>query len=65
MNKRDMLKQDMISAGERFADAFSLPKDMVVNATLFHMVGGSEIFVENFKELSPIPATALSSRVTM
>lgn len=45
----DMLKQDMISAGERFADAFSLPKDMVVNATLFHMVGGSELFVENFK----------------
>ena len=49
MNRRDILKQDMISAGERFADAFSLPKDMVVNASLFHMIGGSEIFVENFK----------------
>ena len=43
MNRRDILKQDMIS------DAFSLPKDMVVNATLFHMIGSSEIFVENFK----------------
>lgn len=49
MSRRDILKQDMISAGERFADAFSLPKDMVVNATLFHMIGGSELFVENFK----------------
>ncbi len=49
MNKRDVFKQDIQSAGERFADAFSLPKDMVVNATLFHMVGGSELFVENFK----------------
>ena len=46
---RDILKQDMVSAGERFADAFSLPKDMVVNATLFHMVGTSELFIEYFK----------------
>ena len=35
----DIFKQDMMSAGERFADTFSL----------FHMVGASEIFVENFK----------------
>lgn len=49
MNRHDVLKQDMKSAGERFADAFSLPKDMVLNATLFHMVGSSELFVENFK----------------
>lgn len=49
MSRRDIFKQDMISAGERFADAFSLPKDMVVNATLFHMIGDSELFVENFK----------------
>lgn len=49
MSRRDRFMQDMISAGERFADAFSLPKDMVVNATLFHMVGDSELFVENFR----------------
>ena len=49
MSKRDIFRQDMISAGGRFADAFSLPKDMVVNATLFHMIGDSELIVENFK----------------
>lgn len=49
MNRRDVFRQDMISAGERFADAFSLPKDMVVNATLIHMIGKSDMFVENFK----------------
>ena len=49
MTKRDLLKQDLISAGERFADTFCMPKDMVVNATLLHMVGESDIFVENFK----------------
>lgn len=39
----------MINAGERFADAFSIPKDVVVNATLIHMIGKSDVFVENFK----------------
>ncbi len=49
MNRHSVFKQEMISAGERFADAFSLPKDMVVNATLIHMIGKSDVFVENFK----------------
>lgn len=49
MSKRDIFKQDLISAGEKFADAFSLPKDMIVNATLIHIVGKSEIIIENFK----------------
>lgn len=49
MTRRDIFRQDMMDAGERFADTFSLPKDMVVNATLLHMVGKSDIFVENFK----------------
>lgn len=49
MNKRDMFRQDLLSAGERFAESFSLPKDMVVNATLIHLVGKSEVLVENFK----------------
>jgi sporulation protein YqfC len=49
MSRYDIFKQDLISAGEQFADAFSLPKDMVVNATLFHMIGASELLVENFK----------------
>ena len=49
MSKRDTFKQDLISAGEKFADAFSLPKDMVINATLIHLVGKSDVFVENFK----------------
>lgn len=49
MTKRESFKQDIMSAGERFADNFSLPKDVVVNATLLHMVGKSDVFVENFK----------------
>lgn len=49
MTKRNILKQEIISAGEQFAESFSLPKDMVVNATLLHMIGKSDIFVENFK----------------
>lgn len=49
MSKRDIFRQDLISAGEKFADAFSLPKDMIVNATLIHIVGKSDIFIENFK----------------
>lgn len=49
MTKRESFRQDIMSAGERFADTFSLPKDMVINATLLHMVGKSDVFVENFK----------------
>lgn len=47
--RRENLKQDILSASEKFADAFSLPKDMIANATLIHMVGKSDVFVENFK----------------
>lgn len=49
MTRRDIFKKDIADAGERFADTFSLPKDMVVNATLLHMIGKSDIFIENFK----------------
>jgi sporulation protein YqfC len=42
-----MVKQNKL--GESFADAFMLPKDMVVGATLFHMIGNSNLIVENFK----------------
>jgi sporulation protein YqfC len=42
-----MVKQNKI--GESFADIFMLPKDMVVGATLFHMIGSTNIIVENFK----------------
>lgn len=44
-----MWKEGLQGIGERFADAYALPKDMVVNATLLHMVGRSEIYLENFK----------------
>ena len=51
MNRHDIFKQDIMSAGERFADAFSLPKDVVVNATLFHMaVGMGQMLGFNFPE---------------
>jgi sporulation protein YqfC len=51
MAKQGRFKQEIISAGESFADTFSLPKDMVVSATLFHMVGNTNLIVENFKGL--------------
>ena len=33
-----MWKQEFVDAKERFAEAFMLPKDLVMNATLFHMI---------------------------
>jgi sporulation protein YqfC len=42
-----MVKQNKL--GESFADTFLLPKDMVVGATLFHMIGSSNLIIENFK----------------
>jgi sporulation protein YqfC len=45
----NIFKQNVISAGESFADAFSLPKDVVAGATIFHMIGRCELYVENFK----------------
>ena len=44
-----MWKQEIMDTKERFADAFMLPKDVVMNATLFHMVGASDVYLENFK----------------
>ena len=44
-----MWKEELHGIGERFADAYSLPKDMVVNATLFHIIGKNDIYLENFK----------------
>jgi sporulation protein YqfC len=49
MAKQNKFKHDLISAGESFADTFLLPKDMVVSATLFHMIGSSNLIIENFK----------------
>lgn len=34
---------------ERFADAYSIPKDVVAKATLLHVIGKSELYLENFK----------------
>jgi sporulation protein YqfC len=45
-----MVKQNKL--GEAFADTFLLPKDMVVGATLFHMIGKSDLIIENFKGIS-------------
>ena len=44
-----MWKEEINGIGERFAEAYSIPKDVVVNATLLHLIGKSEIFLENFK----------------
>jgi sporulation protein YqfC len=37
---------------ENFADTFLLPHDIVAGATLFHMVGKSNLIIENFKGIS-------------
>ena len=44
-----MWKQEFVDAKERFAEAFMLPKDLVMNATLFHMIGDRDIYLENYK----------------
>ena len=44
-----MWKQEIMDTKDSFADAFSLPKDVISNATLLNMVGGSDIFLENYK----------------
>lgn len=44
-----MRKEERKGIGERFAEAYSIPKDVIVNATLLHVIGKSEIFLENFK----------------
>ena len=44
-----MWKQEFVDAKERFAEAFMLPKDLVMNATLFHMIGERDIYLENYK----------------
>lgn len=44
-----MWKEEINGIGERFAEAYSLPKDVVVNATLLHMIGKTDIYLENFK----------------
>lgn len=44
-----MKKIEKLSIGERFAESFSLPKDMVMNETLIHMIGGTDMYIENYK----------------
>ena len=50
-----MWKEEINGIGQRFAEAYSIPKDVIANATLLHVVGMSEIFLENFQTapLSP------------
>lgn len=44
-----MWKEEIKGIGERFADAYSIPKDVVLNATLLHVIGKSELYLENFR----------------
>lgn len=44
-----MWKEEITGIGERFAEAYSLPKDVVAHSTLLHMIGKTEIYLENFK----------------
>lgn len=44
-----MKKTEKYSFSERFADIFSLPKDMIRNETLLHMIGDTDMYIENYK----------------
>lgn len=46
-----MWKQELIDVKERFADAFSLPKDVISNATILYAIGQTNIYIENFKSI--------------
>ncbi len=44
-----MKKVERLSISERFADTFALPRDLIVNETLIHMIGGTDLYIENYK----------------
>lgn len=44
-----MLKDKIVSTKECFAEAFSIPKDVALNATLVHIIGRSDVVIENYK----------------
>ncbi|MBE5876397.1 MAG: sporulation protein [Lachnospiraceae bacterium] len=44
-----MKKPENLSISERFADTFALPKDLIANETLIHMIGGKDLYIENYK----------------
>ncbi|MBQ7943389.1 MAG: YabP/YqfC family sporulation protein [Lachnospiraceae bacterium] len=44
-----MKKIEHLNISERFAETFSLPKDMIANQTLIHMIGGTDLYIENYK----------------
>ncbi len=45
----DLKKIEHLNISERFAESFSLPKDMIANQTLVHMIGGADLYIENYK----------------
>ncbi len=44
-----MKKAEKLSISERFADTFALPKDLIANETLIHMIGNKDLYIENYK----------------
>lgn len=46
-----MWKQNLTDAKEYVSDVFSLPKDVITNATLLYTIGQKNIYVENFKSI--------------
>lgn len=46
-----MWKQELADRKERFADVFSLSKDVISNATLLYAIGQKNIYIENFKSI--------------
>lgn len=44
-----MKKTEKHNLSERFADTFTLPKDMIANETLVHMIGNTDMYIENYK----------------
>ena len=48
-NIKEAIRHDLVEAGECFAENFWIPKEVVVNSSLLHMSGCSDIIIENFK----------------
>lgn len=55
----NMISSEQTTIRERFADAFSLPKDLIAGATLLHLVGNSDIYLENFRGIISYTCTEI------
>lgn len=44
-----MIKNKIEQTRECYAEAFSIPKDVALNTAIIHIIGKTEIIIENYK----------------